>query len=86
MDSGGIMKHGVTYLSRNAYRRYKLMKLMAPILKTLAIWLLISIIGSLCIWLFSSLVIRGLDIEYNMQQATVERFMIATGDNHDSKN
>lgn len=79
------MKHGVTYLNHNAYRRYKLMRTLAPYLKSLAVWLFCTIITILCMSLFSSLLIRALDIEYEMQQATVERYMIANGDNHDNQ-
>jgi hypothetical protein len=88
------MKHGVTYLSHNAYQRYKLKRenacqnykskmALINFIKKFVVWLLITGFGCLSILVLSFLFIRGLDIEYNMQQDSIEHFMIANGDSYD---
>lgn len=88
------MKHGVTYLNHSQYQRYKQRRenfsknqktklRLLNAFKKFVVWMLITILGGLSIAILSSLFIRGLDIEYNMQQASFERFMIANGDSHD---
>ncbi|WP_151765818.1 hypothetical protein [Acinetobacter colistiniresistens] len=79
------MKHGVTYLNHNAYQRYKFKRALLNLMRPVITWLLITAIGCSGMVGLGSLIIRAIDIEYNMQLTNTERFLTA-GDFHDNKN
>ncbi|WP_417212016.1 hypothetical protein [Acinetobacter venetianus] len=85
------MKHGVTYLSTSQYKKYKALKSgKSPstsyvIISSVAKWLMTFVVVGFCLWILATLAIRGLDIEYNMQQAKIEKFMALNGDSYDNQ-